>query len=96
MTSTSRWRQSALPVLPGAALLGASSQVWRDVSRPPSSSAEPLPVCDSGNASRNHGAPLHDRLHLPTYLPGVDLLAHDGLLPFLVFFVAAEGGAFVL
>ena len=27
MTSTSRWRQSALPVLPGAALLGATSQV---------------------------------------------------------------------
>ena len=26
-TSTSRWRQSALPVLPGAALLGANSQV---------------------------------------------------------------------
>ena len=27
MTSTSRWRQSALPVLPGAGLLGATSQV---------------------------------------------------------------------
>ena len=26
-TSTSRWRQSALPLLPGAALLGATSQV---------------------------------------------------------------------
>ena len=26
-TSTSRWRQSALPVLPGATLLGATSQV---------------------------------------------------------------------
>ena len=26
-TSTSRWLQSALPVLPGAALLGANSQV---------------------------------------------------------------------
>ena len=26
-TSTSRWRRSALPVLPGAALLGANSQV---------------------------------------------------------------------
>ena len=26
-TSTSRWRRSALPVLPGAALLGATSQV---------------------------------------------------------------------
>ena len=26
-TSTSRWRQSALPVIPGAALLGANSQV---------------------------------------------------------------------
>ena len=27
---------------------------------------------------------------------GVDLLARDRLSPFLVFFVAAEGGAFVL
>ena len=26
-TSTSRWRRSALPMLPGAALLGANSQV---------------------------------------------------------------------
>ena len=26
-TSTSRWRRSAFPVLPGAALLGATSQV---------------------------------------------------------------------
>ena len=65
----SRWRRSALPVLPRAALLGATNQVYRDVSRLPSSSAQPLPVCHSGNASGNHGAPLHDRVHLPTYLP---------------------------
>ena len=38
------------------------------VSRLPSSSAEPVPVGHSGNASGNHGAPLHDRVHLPTYL----------------------------
>ena len=68
-TSTSRWRRSALPVLPGAALLGATIQVQRDVSRLPSLSAEPLPVRHSGNASGNHGAPLHDRVHVPTYLP---------------------------
>ena len=65
----SRWRRSALPVLPGAALLGANSQVLRDVSHLPSSSAEPSPVRRSGNASGNHGAPLQDRMHLPTYLP---------------------------
>ena len=35
----------------------------------PSSSAETLPVRHSGNASGNHGAPLRDRVHLPTYLP---------------------------
>ena len=68
-TSTARWRQTALLVLPGAALLGATSQVWRDVSRIPSSCAEPLPVCHSGDARGNHGAPLDDRVHLPTYLP---------------------------
>ena len=40
-----------------------------DVSRLPSSSAEPPPVRHSGNASRKHGAPLHDRVHhLATYL----------------------------
>ena len=27
-------------------------------------------VCHSGNGSKNHGAPLHDRVHLPTYLEG--------------------------
>ena len=68
-TSTPRWRRSALPVLPGAALLGATSQVLRDVSRLPSSSAEPLPVRHSGNANGNHGAPPNDRVHLPTCLP---------------------------
>ena len=64
----SRWRRSALPVLPGAALLGATSQVYREVSRLPSSRAEPLPFCHRGDARGNHGAPLHDRVHLPTYL----------------------------
>ena len=67
--STSHRRRSALPVLPGAALLGANSQVWRDVSRLPSSRAEPLPVRDRCDARGSHGTPLHDRLHLPTYLP---------------------------
>ena len=61
----SRWRRSALPVLPRAALSGATSQVKRDVSRP---RAEPLPVRHRGDARGNHGAPLHDRVHLPTYL----------------------------
>ena len=68
VTSTSRWRRSALPMIPGAALLGATSQVYRDVTRRPSSSAEPLPVRHSCNASGNHGAPLHDRVHPATYL----------------------------
>ena len=31
--------------------------------------AEPLPVPHRGDARGNHGAPLHDRVHLPTYLP---------------------------
>ena len=34
---------------------------------PPSSRAEPLPVRPRGDARGNHGAPLHDRVHLPTY-----------------------------
>ena len=72
-TSMSRWRRTALPVLPGAALLGATSQVQRDVSRLPSSCAEPLPVRHRGDARGNHGAPLHDRVHLPTYLPMLKL-----------------------
>ena len=38
----SRWRRSALLVLPGAALLGATSQVQRDVRCLPSSRAEPI------------------------------------------------------
>ena len=52
----------------GAALLGANSQVQRDASRLPSSRAEPLPVRHRGEARGNQGAPLHDRVHLPTYL----------------------------
>ena len=36
---------------------------------PPLFNRQPLPVRHSGNASGNHGAPLHDRVHLPTYLP---------------------------
>ena len=70
-TSMSRWRRSALPALPGAALLGANRQVWREVSRLPSSRAEPHPVRHRGDARGNHEAPLHDRVHLPapTYLP---------------------------
>ena len=64
----SRWRRSALPVLPRGALLGATSQVYRDVSRLPSSRAEPLPFRHRGDARGNHGAPLHDPVHLPTYL----------------------------
>ena len=63
----SRWRRSALPLLPGAALLGATSQVQRDVSRLPSR-AEPLPIRHRGDTRGNHGAPLHDRVHLTTYL----------------------------
>ena len=34
----------------------------------PSSRAKPLPVRHRGDARGNHGAPLHDRVHLPTYL----------------------------
>ena len=64
----SRWWRSALPVLPGAALFGATSQVWREVGGLPSSRAEPLPVRNRGDARGNHGAPLHDPVHLPTYL----------------------------
>ena len=63
----SRWRRSALSVLPGAALLGATTQVLWGVSRLPSSRAEPPPVRHRGEARGNHGAPLHDRVHLPTY-----------------------------
>ena len=37
--------------------------------RLPSSRAKPLPVRHRGDARGNHGAPLHDRVHLPTYLP---------------------------
>ena len=37
--------------------------------RLPFSCAEPLPVPYSGDASGYHGAPLHDRVQLPTYLP---------------------------
>ena len=33
------------------------------------SRAEPLPVRHRGDARGNHGSPLHDRVHLPTYLP---------------------------
>ena len=57
------------PSVARGALLGANSQVQRDVSRLPSSGAEPLPVRYRGDARGNHGAPLHDRVHLPTYLP---------------------------
>ena len=46
--SRSRWRPTALPVQPGAALLESTSQVYRDVSRLPSSCTEPLPVHHSG------------------------------------------------
>ena len=35
---------------------------------PPLFKPEPLAVCHSGNASGNHGAPLHNPVHLPTYL----------------------------
>ena len=65
---TSNWRQSALPVLSGAALLGATSQVWWDVRRFRTSCAEPLPVRHRGDARKNHGAPLHDLVNRPTYL----------------------------
>ena len=34
----------------------------------------PLPVGHKGDARGNHGAPLHDRVHLPTYLPGLYVL----------------------
>ena len=47
---------------------GANRQVLRDLSRLPSSRAEPLPVRHRGDARGNHGALLHDRMHLPTYL----------------------------
>ena len=57
------------PGVAGAALLGTTSQVYRDVSRPPSSCAEPLPVRHRGNTRRYNRAPLHNRVHLPTYLP---------------------------
>ena len=57
-----------LPVLPGASLSGANSQVWQYVSRLPSSRAEPLPIRHRGNARGKQGAHLHDRVHLPTYL----------------------------
>ena len=64
----SRWRRAALPVLPGAALLRATSHVWQEVSRLPSSRAEPLPARHRGDARGNHGASLHDGVHLPTLL----------------------------
>ena len=53
----------------GRFVAGYKSGLAGWVSRLPSSSAEPLPVRHSGKASGNHGAPLHDRVHLPTYLP---------------------------
>ena len=42
------------------------------------SSAEPLPVRHSGNASGNHGAPLHDQVHLPNSLEPVPVDASTG------------------
>ena len=41
------------------------------LSRLASSGAEPLPVRHRGDARGNQGAPLHDRVHLPTYLSAV-------------------------
>ena len=69
VTGTSHWPRSALLLLPGAALVMATSQVQPDVSHLPSSSAEPLSVHHSGNANGNPGTPLHDQMHLPIYLP---------------------------
>ena len=57
------------PSVAGSALLWPSSQVYRDVSRLPSSCAEPLPVRHRDYARRNHGDALHDIVHLPTNLP---------------------------
>ena len=77
---------------PGVArgrLLGATSQVYRDVSCLPSSRAEPLPVRHRGDARGNQGAPPHDRVHLATYLPVrhycFTLLPSIGSLFFLFF-----------
>ena len=56
---------------PGVArgrFVGGQQTGPRDVSRLPSSRAEPLPVRHRGDARGNQGAPLHDRVHLPTYL----------------------------
>ena len=60
VTSTSRYRQSALPVPSGDAYWGATSQVWRDVSRLPSSRAEPHTVRHRGNS-------MTKSTYLPTY-----------------------------
>ena len=56
------------PGVARAALFGANSLVSRDVSRLSSSRVELLPVRHRGDARGNQGAPLHDRVHLPTYL----------------------------
>ena len=65
-TSTSCSGQAALLVLYGAALWGVTSQVNRDGSRLPSSSAEPLHVPHSGNPRNPWGpSPLPSA---PTYL----------------------------
>ena len=71
----------------------------QSVSRLPSSRAEPLPVRHRGDARGNHGAPLHDRVHLPTYLPWfvfyfpapmVNL--RQGLCNYKLSLVVVEGG----
>ena len=91
VTSASRWRQSALPVLPRTAFLGATSQVYWDVSRLPSSSAQPLPVLHRGDSRGNQWLSLHNRGHLPTYL----LVASDQrwiVLGFRICSLRAAGG----
>ena len=60
-------------MLSRAALLGATSQVWRDVSCLPSVTTEPLPVPQRGDA-KVWGAPAGPGA--PTYLPQASLVSH--------------------
>ena len=54
------------PVVARGRFVGGQQSGLGDVSRLPSSHAEPLPVRHRGDAEGNYGAPLHDRVHLPT------------------------------
>ena len=74
--STASWRDKhvTLPAIspPGVArgrFVGGHQSGLAGCKPPPLSRAEPLPVRHRADARGNHGAPLHDRVHLPIYLP---------------------------